>query len=327
MKTPAFWYEKKGWKAFALSPLSFVYTMLSTFHFFYRKCFQKRLPIPVICIGNLTLGGSGKTPTAIAIADILKTHYGKTPHFLTRGYGGKVKNLHKTTLLDNPSYTGDEPLLLAKHGTTWVCSDRYQSGKAAHDEGADVCIMDDGLQNPSLFHDLTLLVIDGQQGLGNGCTFPAGPLRTFPKKGMREADAIILIHGSKTDKDALTLYKKPVFDAHFEARLPIPPQAIIAFAGIGYPKKFKHSLETLGFKILAFYDFPDHYVYTEKDIGDLYTRSIALSCPILTTEKDYLKIPAPWREKMYTLPITLSFRDSDSFFHFLEDALKIDRIK
>jgi tetraacyldisaccharide 4'-kinase len=324
-KTPKFWFKKTSLLATLLRPFSMVYAWMSAME--RRRHTTQVLPKKVICVGNLTLGGSGKTPTVITLAHILKDHFHTTPHILSRGYGGKIKSVHKVSLGDHPAYVGDEPLLLSRHATTWVSRDRYASGNLAIQGGADIILMDDGLQNPSVHKDLKILVVDGDQGFGNGRVFPAGPLRLGLEKGIQAVDAIILIHETQAIKELLEPFHKPIFSGFFESLLPLPPQPVIAFAGLGYPEKFKTYLTKKGFDVRAFIPFPDHYVYTQKDMDALHGKQHALGLPLMTTEKDFIKIPTLWAKNIHVLPITLSIKNSEKFYHFLEEHLKLDRLR
>lgn len=281
------------------------------------------LPKKVICVGNLTLGGSGKTPTVIALAHILKDHFQKTPHILSRGYGSQVRGTHKVTLGDHPTYVGDEPLLLAKHAPTWVGRDRHASGILAINNGADLLIMDDGLQNPSVKKDLKILVIDGDQGFGNGRVFPAGPLRVSLKRGIQDVDAILLIHETKEIRAQLESFHKPIFSGFFESSPPLLPQPVIAFAGLGYPEKFKSYLLKQGFDVRAFIPFPDHHIYTQKDMDSLHEKQRALGIPLITTEKDFIKIPTVAVKNIHVLSINLTIKNNEEFLSFLKEHLGI----
>ncbi len=262
----------------------------------------------------------------MALARILTTHFKKHPHILSRGYGSRVIGVHRVGPHDTPEYVGDEPLLLSKQAVTWVGADRYDSGTKAIKQGADILIMDDGLQNPSLHHDLKLLVVDGEQGFGNGCVFPAGPLRVSLDKGMKDVDALILIHPNDLIVEKLTSYNKPLFEARFDTQLPLVPQPVLGFSGIGYPKKFRTYLEKQGFEVVDFIPFPDHHIYITEDLRFLQKRQKDLKVPLITTEKDLIKIPLSYRQNTYVLPITLVLKDDVKFHEFLEDTLKLDSL-
>ncbi|MBX9976917.1 MAG: tetraacyldisaccharide 4'-kinase [Alphaproteobacteria bacterium] len=321
LKTPKFWFKQTSFITTLLEPFSLLYAWISKM----ERCRHKTqtLPKKVICVGNLTLGGSGKTPTVMALSHILKDQFFKTPHILSRGYGSQVRGIHKVNLGDHPTYVGDEPLLLAKHAPTWVGRDRYTSGSMAIQAGADILLMDDGLQNPSIHKDLKILVVDSDQGFGNGHIFPAGPLRISLEKGMKDVDAIVLIHETKELRALLEPFHKPIFSGFFESSLSLPPQPVIAFAGIGYPEKFKSYLIQKGFDVRAFISFPDHYAYTQKDMNVLYAKQRALGLPLITTEKDCIKLPTTVAKNIHVIAITLTIKNNENFYHFLEEHLDL----
>jgi tetraacyldisaccharide 4'-kinase len=281
----------------------------------FRFTTPHKLAVPVICIGNLVMGGSGKTPTAIAIATYLKTK-GHSPHILSRGYGAHVP----TPILVDPSRhqakdVGDEPLLLAIAAPTWVCKDRVASGQAAIAAGADVLILDDGLQNPTLHKDLALVVVNGQQGFGNGRVFPAGPLREPIETGMARADGIILI-----DKDEHNLgqfFTQPVLKSSFQCTNS-SPKKVFAFTGLGYPPKFYKTLESLGYEIAGSQSFPDHHPYQTNEIHELIACAKKMKAHLVTTEKDILRIPLELRMGIEVIKIELKFESTDQLDQLLQ---------
>jgi len=286
-------------------PISWLYSAISKL----RKSITKpiKVSVPVICIGNITVGGSGKTPVAIEIAknidDWIPAFAGMTKgkvHFLTRGYGGSIKT---PTLVDIDKHTasevGDEPLLLAKIAPTWVSKDRIAGALEAIKNGAEIIIMDDGLQNPTIHKDFKILVIDGEYGLGNERIFPAGPLRE------KKCDVDIVIQIGN-------LSKKPFFPNISTVNAKIIPEKIdvkkvVAFAGIGRPEKFFKTLESLGVKIMKKIEFPDHYPYTKQDIEKLQQTAKSLDAELITTEKDFVRLSV--KEGIKTLPITVEFEN------------------
>ncbi len=310
VKAPSFWY-KSCLLTPLLAPLGWGYNIMTRL----RRCFTLpyKSPIPVICVGNLVLGGSGKTPTVIALVEIFK-HRGYNPHILSRGYKG---NVEKNTLVDPEIHTfkevGDEPLLLAKHAPTWVGKNRIQSAKLALQRGADLLIMDDGLQNPTLHHDLKLVVIDGVQGLGNGYVFPAGPLRENPVKGLERADGVIMINGHV---DLVT--PKPTFMAQTLVKNHLSCQRVVGFAGLGFPEKFRLTLINQGYEVCNFQEFPDHHAYGEKDMEKLVRLAQDHDAHLVTTAKDMLRVPSNWHSHVLTLEIELKFDSLLTFLEFLD---------
>lgn len=319
MKTPAFWYKKNSVIAKILRPIAHIYQMITRL----RKASQKAyIPgVPTICIGNVVVGGSGKTPTTIAFSSMLKS-LGLHPHIISRGYKGKVNYTYRVTSDDHAEKVGDEAVLLSKAAPTWIGKTRIKSCKKAIKTGADVLLFDDGLQNKSFHKDISILVVDGEQGFGNGELFPAGPLRTKLAEGFEVADAMILIHSTKSVEKQIKGFKKPVFKASFQACLPLQPQKVIAFAGLGYPLKFKTYLESLGFQVVHFLSFPDHHGYQGKDLKQIQDIQSALQLPVLTTEKDIVKIKGGSIRDLHALPITLKVENEQDLITFLDEKLK-----
>ena len=320
-KTPQFWHRDSMLSHF-LKPLSWGYCRLAE----WRESNQKphKVSVPVICVGNLVMGGAGKTPTVIAIVKILK-EMGHNPHILSRGYGGYFRevacvNSEKHSYLQ----VGDEPLLLSAHAPTWIGASRVAAAQAAIAAGATILVMDDGLQNSKLMKDYSLIVIDCIQGLGNNLVFPAGPLREPIQKGLKRGQAILFV-GDKEN------FNKPkglaAFSHQYTARLmatsSVEPQPIVAFAGIGYPEKFRHTLEEQGFVIKDFVGFADHHPYTIIDMQKLERLAQLHNVPLITTEKDYFRIPVPFKTAILTLPVVLQFDQHVSLQKSLSDTFVI----
>ena len=277
----------------------------------------KRVGLPVICIGNLTAGGTGKTPTAVSIANLLKSHH---PYFVSRGYGGKLHNILVNTNIHTPQEVGDEPLLLAREAPTIVNPNRYEAAQKASKAGAEIIIMDDGFQNPKLHKDLSFLVFDGEFGYGNGLCIPAGPLRENLNAGLKRADAVLIIGADK--HNLASQFSLPIFHGTI---MPIAPQMdshkVIAFAGIGRPEKFYQSLRNLKFDIVATHDFPDHHFYTEEELQILITKAKNLSCELITTAKDFVKIPPHLREAFKVLEIEIRWQEEKELIELINNKL------
>lgn len=308
LKTPSFWYRKARaahWAEILLAPISWLYEIGHAIH--HRFTAPYKADIPVICIGNLVAGGSGKTPTALALMALLRKHaLFQNPFFLTRGYGG------------------DEDKILSAQAPTIVHADRVAGAKAAKEQGADAIIMDDGLQNPSLHKDLKIVVIDGQMGLGNYKTLPAGPLRQPLEKGLIEANMFLMIGRDRHNVIEILPENTPVFWAILQStQTPPADQTYLAFAGLGYPEKFFSFLrETLGLKIVETISFPDHYAYTARDIEQLSRKADILGATLITTEKDMVRIPESMRGDILTLPVELLFEDEDAVLSFIKNRVK-----
>lgn len=294
LKSPKFWQKKNTFLGKVLSPLGRIYA------WGLRRKLKKTKPyrskIPVVCIGNLVMGGVGKTPLAVSVAEYFKMN-GMRPVFLTRGYGGGLSNvlvdLDKHTAKD----TGDEALILARVAPTIVDADRARGAKTAEKIGADVIVMDDGFQNPQLVKDLSFAVFDGRYGFGNGKVFPAGPLREPVEDGLQRADAFIVVGKDKAgikewiDKRFMSL---PFIGTHIEQDVAkiaqLSGKKVFAFAGIGYPDKFFDMLRDYGCDVVETQAFSDHYPYTDEDMTDLIARADKQEAVLVTTAKDGVRI-------------------------------------
>ncbi|CAO5674468.1 MAG: Tetraacyldisaccharide 4'-kinase [Holosporales bacterium] len=313
-KAPKFW-DKDSFLSRILAPFSWCYFLLIRLN--KKRITPVQLSVPVICVGNLVMGGAGKTPTVIAIVEILK-QMGQNPHIISRGYGAIVKGLKK---VDHKWHhylqVGDEPLMLSKVAPTWVCPNRIKSAKAAIQDGATVIVMDDGFQNSSLFKDLNVLVVDAYQQFGNGKLFPAGPLREPFNEGIERADLVVVVGEEKPQNLS---HLKNVLQARFKPKtLPEKQQErIIGFAGLGYPQKFKISLLNAGYKVVDFVTYPDHFPYTITEIEKLLKKAKGKKAKLMTTSKDAIRIPAPYKEKIHVFKINLEFENTQ----ILEDCLK-----
>lgn len=316
MKAPAHWHSHNLTSAL-LTPLSWLYRLAATMD--RRITEVKHAPLPVISIGNLTAGGAGKTPTTLALIPMLQA-LGHTPHILTRGYGGDSLQAHRVTASDDYHRVGDEALLLARLAPTWVGRDRLASAHAAANAGATVLVCDDALQHHALYKDISLLVIDGGFGFGNGKCLPAGPLRETLASARSRIDAAIII-GDDVQQLAPEL-TCPVFTAKLvpDAAALTHPR-YLAFAGIGRPQKFFDSLTKLGATLVATRSFPDHYPYSEHDLKTLAAEAAQHQATLITTEKDAVKLPPNWRTSIAVLPITLTLDTQETFTHWLKSRL------
>ena len=280
--------------ASALSPLGAIYGRMAERKMSGVAPYRSRLP--VICIGNFTAGGGGKTPTAIAVAKVLK-EAGERPSFLTRGYGGKTQGPVLVAKGQNAAEVGDETLLLAAHAPAVVSADRAAGARLIEGTDATVIVMDDGFQNPQLAKDFSLIVVDAATGLGNGLVIPAGPLRAPLDKQMPRADALLLIgDGGKTAPLAKSFEaaNKPVLKARMAPRgdarwLGILP--VIGFAGIANPKKFYATLSQNGARLTGTRSFPDHHPYSERQAMRLLRWAREWNAMLVTTEKDWVRLP------------------------------------
>ncbi|MCZ4281754.1 tetraacyldisaccharide 4'-kinase [Kiloniella laminariae] len=317
MHAPDFWQHRNILSTLLL-PASLLYSLGSNLR--HRFTRPRHVSVPVICIGNLTAGGSGKTPVTAALAQLLSEE-GKNPHIISRGYGGSATGpLLVQTEVHSPAEVGDEPLLLARDFPIWVSKDRVAGAKAAIAAGADILLLDDGFQNPGLYKDLSLIVVDATHGFSNGRVLPAGPLREPIKTGLSRADAVVFLKPSAqaeiNQEIFASLQDCPLIQAHIEpgpraggGTLPdLHHKMVFAFAGIGYPSKFYTTLEQLGVKLVGRRDFPDHHPYSSHDIQQIIQEAQHKGAKlILTTEKDTVKlnglIPSASPLEIISLPI------------------------
>ena len=269
-----------------------------------------RAPVPVICVGNLVAGGAGKTPVAIALAQRLHAK-GRAVHLLSRGYGGSLAGpVAVDRRRHDAGQVGDEALLLAAAAPAWIARDRPAGARAAIAAGAQCLVLDDGLQNPTLAKDLSLLVIDGGYGLGNGRVLPAGPLREPLERGLARADAVVLMGEDRTGL-AARLAGKTVLHARLvpENAAEFAGKAVVAFAGIGRPAKFFATLEATGARLAAKRAFPDHHRYSMDELARLLAEAADADAALVTTAKDAVRLPAPWRERVQVLRVAARFDD------------------
>ncbi len=304
MKTPLFW-KQKTFLSTLLLPLGWVYGTVTAWRM--RRARPYQASCPVFCVGNITAGGTGKTPVSIALAEILKS-MGKHPFFISRGYGGKLKGVLVDEKKHTPFDVGDEPLLLAQTAPVVINPNRAEAAKLALQNGADCLIMDDGFQNPTLHKDFSFLVFDGAYGIGNGRVLPAGPLRESFEGGVQRAQALIIL-----GQDVQNLAQKTKLPVLRGQIVPVSPQKnkkpVLAFAGIGHPEKFYRSLEECGFDVAATRDFPDHHFYEEAELDALVEEAKQHDLEIYTTSKDYVKISAKFKPLIKVLGIRVEFDD------------------
>ncbi|MES0809637.1 tetraacyldisaccharide 4'-kinase [Roseibium sp. SCPC15] len=293
-KAPDFWW-KKGWSgaAITLSPVGWLYGLISGRRMQTRAKGSSKLP--VICIGNFVVGGTGKTPFAIELAHRLREE-GYKPGFLLRGYGGRSKGpLLVVPDMHNARQVGDEALLLARHGPTIVSADRPAGAKFAELHEIDILLMDDGFQNPALEKDLSIVLVDCAVGFGNGLCFPAGPLRAPASQQILKTDCLVLVGEGSGAENAVHLAGRrglPVLHAHLrpQPNEDLEERRLFAFAGIGRPKKFFNSLKELGYEIAKTREFSDHHRYAEKDVQSLLTEAEKDDLQLVTTSKDMARL-------------------------------------
>ena len=272
MRAPRFWWQSSpSLQAHLLRPAGILYTSIAAQRMRRRG---EKADLPVICIGNFTVGGAGKTPTALAVARMLDAA-GESPAFLSRGYGGRLRGPVQVRLKHTASDVGDEPILLSKTARTIISRDRPAGARLSYEMGATVVIMDDGLQNPSLIKDCAIAVVDGATGIGNGLSLPAGPLRAPMDVQWPAVDAVLVIGeggpGQEVAEEAERRGKR-VFQAWLgptEAARALEGRKVLAFAGIGRPEKFFETLKACGATVEVAQPFPDHHPYTASELAAL----------------------------------------------------------
>ena len=326
MKAPEFW-RHDGALARLLAPAAWAYRVGVDLN--RRRVTPARADAPVVCIGNLVAGGAGKTPTALAIAGILRRR-GRQPHFLTRGYGGRLAGpVRVDPARHRVADVGDEALLLAARAPTWLAHDRVAGATAAVADGADAIVMDDGFQNPSLIKDLSILVIDAGYGLGNTRLLPAGPLREPAAQGFGRANAIVLIETAGASRQApLPALPKhlPVLAARLvpdEDAMRFAGQPVFAFAGIGRPEKFFQTVRSIGAELVGQRSFRDHHVYDPQEIMRMVEDANAVDAIPVTTAKDHVRLPVEAQPMVEILNVHLAF-DAPTTVMELLDSLAVN---
>lgn len=316
MKAPDFWWRTEArWQSSALAPFGALYAAITA----RRMATQGwRAQVPVICCGNPTVGGSGKTTLALDIGARLLAR-GRKPAFLTRGYGGTQRQPGRVAG-QTATEIGDEALLLAACAPTYVGADRAVTAKLAIADGADVLVLDDGLQNPSLAKNFTFLVVDGAAGFGNARPIPAGPLRETLPAAIARCQAAVLI-GADATGAAAQLGRLPVLTAHLQTGADLTGRKLYAFAGIGRPAKFCETLTAAGANVVRAQAFPDHHPYTDADIQLVLAAAEGLGAIPVTTPKDATRLPARFRDRIEIIGVRLAWTDPNAIEAALTRAL------
>ena len=307
IKTPEFW-NNKGVASTALLPLATIWATAT--HLRDRLAKQVNADLPVICIGNLTAGGTGKTPLVSLLYDQL-TEAGKSPVIMSRGYGGSQKGpLWVDGMLHTAADCGDEPLMLAEGRDVIIGRDRVLAAQAISNRGIhDIILMDDGLQHPYLAKDMTIGVFDGSAGIGNGRLLPAGPMRVAFDDGVASLDIVFINGDDEHDLTKAINGRVPIMTGNVVADPTIIADLgdapLLAFAGIGRPQRFFRTIEKVGGNIVQSLAFADHHPYTQSDLTRLQEDAIRLGASLITTQKDWIRLPTEWRERISFLPITM----------------------
>lgn len=320
MREPGFWWRKAGLCAALLAPVAAIYGAVAARR---MAAAGARAGVPVICVGNFTLGGAGKTPTAMLLARML-SEAGERAFCLSRGYGGRLAGSKLVADGDHADQVGDEPLMLARAAPTVIARDRVAGAALARRQGASVIVMDDGLQNASLAKDFTLAVVDGKRGIGNGMVFPAGPLRAPLAAQLARSDALLVVGADDGAADVIAaaerrslpvLHGRLVPDAAVVAAL--TGRKVLAFAGIADPEKFFATAREAGIAVERCTAFPDHHRFTAEEAAGLIMDAEHDGLALLTTEKDRARmIGDPLTEtlaaRVHVLPVTMAVREAEA---------------
>ena len=323
LKAPKFWYIKKDtFLSRSLYPFSLIFrfgTKIRNFAYHPNKSI-----LPTICIGNIVVGGAGKTPVALKIGKIL-IKAGYFPHFITRGYAGILKSSTLVETWHSPKSVGDESLMLSEVAPTWIGINRNKSIKLALAKGGNCIIMDDGFQNPTIHKDLSIIVINSSQEFGNKRVMPAGPLRESIKRGLSRTHLIIIIGDLTQSLKKIIPNNIPLIQASFNINNKnkiFKGQKITAFAGIAYPEKFFTSLKEQGAKIVKKITYPDHHIYDENDLLSLAETANKTQSILVSTQKDYVRIPKTYRSLVNTLNGEIVFENEDLLKEILTNLIE-----
>jgi tetraacyldisaccharide 4'-kinase len=321
MRAPEFWHEPPGLAAGLLAPVGAAWDIAARLRRAVARPY--RAPVPVLCVGNLVAGGSGKTPIVLTLAGLFQER-GIAVHVVSRGYGGDLAGpVRVDPVLNDATAVGDEALLIAARTPCWVARDRASGIAAAAEAGAAVILLDDGFQNPGVVKDLSLIAVDTEYGFGNGRVIPAGPLREPIAAGLARADAIVLIGNAPAPRE-LDVVPCPILRAVLE---PVNGERfagarLAAFAGIGRPEKFFATLRQLGAILVAAKPFPDHHRYGVDEIARLREIAAREDARLVTTAKDWVRLSPELREGIEVLDVEIRWRDAAILQRLLNDFLE-----
>ena len=323
LKAPKFWYQKKDtYLSNSLFPFSLLFRFGTKIHNILSS--RQKADLPIICVGNVVVGGAGKTPVALKIGKLL-IQAGYNPHFISRGYSGNIKTSTLVKSWHSPQSVGDESVLLSEVAPTWIGSNRIESSKLAKKNGSDCLIMDDGFQNPNIQKDFSIIVINSAQEFGNKRVMPSGPLRESIKRGLSRTNLVIVIGDASEDLKKIIPSYIPIFEAKFEIKKEnkiFKGQNITAFAGIAYPEKFFKSLKEQGGNIVKEIIYPDHYIYSENDLLSLAEIANKTKSILVSTKKDYVRIPKTYRSLINTLEGEIIFEKESLFKEIISNVIE-----
>ena len=329
MRPPSFWLVRHGRDAapmlrFLLSPLGLLYARATARRL--ERGQPVALPVPVVCIGNLTLGGTGKTPLARLVRSRLAALTGGEVAIVSRGHGGSlVGPVRVDPQIHSAADVGDEPRMLASDGPVFVGRDRAEAARLAVQAGMTALVLDDGHQNPALLKDLSLVVVDGATGFGNEHVVPAGPLREPVATGLSRADAVIMMGGTAEQIEAIDLpgLDGPVLRASLQARPRTFKGPVLAFCGIGRPEKFDDTLRALGASIASFIAFPDHHPFTPADLARIERTARHFGAvELVTTEKDHTRLPPDFATRVTTVEVEAVVAAPEALDRLLQRAIQ-----
>lgn len=323
MKEPNFWYTSTptfSFQRLVLKGLSVLFRFGAALK--QTLAITRAVDKPVICIGNLTVGGAGKTPVTLSIAQHFKGR-GKKVAIISRGYKGKLKG----PLLVNPTMhtaqdVGDEPLLLSLSCPTWISANRYKGAQAAIEQGAEIILLDDGLQHSTLKQDLKICVIDAKRGFGNKKVMPEGPLREPLERGLERIDAFIVVGNTDVQRLTFKEIKSPLLQATISVNKDdwaiLKNKRLVAFAGLANPKKFFETLRLEEFDVQHSLPFPDHHFYTTKELETLQKTAQEHCAALVTTQKDWVRLPKTFQKNIHQLRIQLDYEEQYLFKKLLD---------
>lgn len=328
-ESPPFWWEKPDWRAYALYPLSRLYGMVAAYRMAHAP--REKVDAPVLCIGNFTVGGSGKTPMAIALANQAKLQRLK-PGFLSRGHGGGFSRPHIVDPHhDSAKHVGDEPLLLAEHGPVAVTANRAAGARLLIEQGCDFLIMDDGFQSARIHMDYALVVVDGRHGVGNGHVIPGGPLRARLVDQVRYATALVKMGGEEAGNAGVRQAARagrPIFEAATRPRDAerFAGRRFLAFAGIGHPDRFYDTVTRAGGAVEMTRSFGDHHFYVAEEIDELAQAAENAGLELVTTTKDAVRLrhgaaPKELLDRLNVLEIDAVFENRLAAQRIIDDTL------